>query len=206
MIYIVQNIFHEGRETRNISLNAHYIVLFKSLATRQTASLHLSLPSKPRTRPRVYEKLRGSDKSSTWISHAWPKADYRWQTTARNLTFYLEKITYFSIPWTSIFKSNLIDNLPSSMLCGELGSTDEANCTSTTYEDSWHQMKRVPFTLMNYISAHFQSFQNQLQNQLPFDTLCSCPIALDLCQLNIILVVFWIYALKIIFKLNFRVS
>ena len=30
VIYIVQNIFHQGTETRNISLNTHYIVLFKS--------------------------------------------------------------------------------------------------------------------------------------------------------------------------------
>ena len=29
-IYIVQNIFHQSKQTRNISLNAHYIVLFKS--------------------------------------------------------------------------------------------------------------------------------------------------------------------------------
>ena len=30
VIYIVQNIFHQSKQTRNISLNAHYIVLFKS--------------------------------------------------------------------------------------------------------------------------------------------------------------------------------
>jgi hypothetical protein len=30
IVYIVQNIFHQGKEMRNISLNAHYIVLFKS--------------------------------------------------------------------------------------------------------------------------------------------------------------------------------
>ena len=30
VIYIVQNIFHQGKETRNISLNAYYIILFKS--------------------------------------------------------------------------------------------------------------------------------------------------------------------------------
>ena len=30
VIYIVQNIIHQGTETRNISLNTHYIVLFKS--------------------------------------------------------------------------------------------------------------------------------------------------------------------------------
>ena len=39
MIYIVQNIFHQGRETRNISLNAHYIVLFKSPRDKQQISV-----------------------------------------------------------------------------------------------------------------------------------------------------------------------
>ena len=29
-IFILQNIFHQGKELRNISLNAHYMVLFKS--------------------------------------------------------------------------------------------------------------------------------------------------------------------------------
>ena len=29
-IFILQNVFHQGRELRNISLNAHYMVLFKS--------------------------------------------------------------------------------------------------------------------------------------------------------------------------------
>ena len=35
VIYIVQNIFHQGTETRNISLNTHYIVLFKSPRGKQ---------------------------------------------------------------------------------------------------------------------------------------------------------------------------
>ena len=35
VIYIVQNIFHQGTETRNISLNTHYIVLFKSPCDKQ---------------------------------------------------------------------------------------------------------------------------------------------------------------------------
>ena len=35
VIYIVQNIFQHGRETRNISLSAHYIVLFKSPRDKQ---------------------------------------------------------------------------------------------------------------------------------------------------------------------------
>ena len=39
MIYIVQNIFDQDRETRNISLNAHYIVLFKSPRDKQQISV-----------------------------------------------------------------------------------------------------------------------------------------------------------------------
>jgi hypothetical protein len=35
IIYIVQNIFHQGKEMRNISPNAHYIVLFKSPRDKQ---------------------------------------------------------------------------------------------------------------------------------------------------------------------------
>jgi hypothetical protein len=31
IIYVSQNLFHRGRENRNISLNAHYLVLFKNL-------------------------------------------------------------------------------------------------------------------------------------------------------------------------------
>ena len=30
VIYIVQDVFHQGKEMRNIRLNVHYIVLFKS--------------------------------------------------------------------------------------------------------------------------------------------------------------------------------
>ena len=39
VIYIVQNIFHQGKEMRNISLNAHCIVLFKSPKERQQISI-----------------------------------------------------------------------------------------------------------------------------------------------------------------------
>jgi hypothetical protein len=38
-IHIVQNIFHQGKEMRNISLNAHYIVLFKSPRDKQQISM-----------------------------------------------------------------------------------------------------------------------------------------------------------------------
>ena len=39
VIYIVQNVFHQGKEMRNISLNAHYIALFKSPRDRQQISI-----------------------------------------------------------------------------------------------------------------------------------------------------------------------
>ena len=39
VICIVQNIFHQGKEMRNISLNAHYIVLFKSPRDKQQISI-----------------------------------------------------------------------------------------------------------------------------------------------------------------------
>jgi hypothetical protein len=39
IIYIVQNILHQGREMRNISLNAYYIVLFKSPRDKQQISM-----------------------------------------------------------------------------------------------------------------------------------------------------------------------
>jgi hypothetical protein len=38
-LLIVQNIFHQGKEMRNIGLNAHYIVLFKSARDKQQISM-----------------------------------------------------------------------------------------------------------------------------------------------------------------------
>ena len=39
VIYFVLNIFHQGRESRNISFNAHYILLFKSSRDKQLISV-----------------------------------------------------------------------------------------------------------------------------------------------------------------------
>ena len=39
VIYIVQNVFPQWKEMRNISLNVHYIVLFKSPRDRQQISI-----------------------------------------------------------------------------------------------------------------------------------------------------------------------
>jgi hypothetical protein len=54
IIYIVQNMFHQGKEMRNISLNAHYIVLFKSQRDKQQVSM-LARQINPR---RVQELMR----------------------------------------------------------------------------------------------------------------------------------------------------
>ena len=58
IIYIVQNIFHQGKEMRNISLNAHYIVLFKSPRDKQQISM-LARQVNP---GRVQEFMRSSSK------------------------------------------------------------------------------------------------------------------------------------------------
>ena len=61
VIYIVQNIFHQGKEMRNISLNAHYIVLFKSPRDRQQISI-LARQVNP---GRVQEFMKSYDKATS---------------------------------------------------------------------------------------------------------------------------------------------
>jgi hypothetical protein len=57
IIYIVQNIFHQGKEMRNISLNAHYIVLFKSPRDK-TTHFYACKANKSWKSTGVYEELR----------------------------------------------------------------------------------------------------------------------------------------------------
>ena len=38
VIYVVQNLFHQGKGSRSRNLNSHYLVLFK-ISTRQIANL-----------------------------------------------------------------------------------------------------------------------------------------------------------------------
>ena len=59
VIYMVQNIFHQRKEMRNISLNAHYIVLFKSPRDRQENSILARQvnPSRVQEFMKSYEKL-----------------------------------------------------------------------------------------------------------------------------------------------------
>ena len=61
VIYIVQNIFHQGKEMRNISLNAHYIMLFKLPRYRQQSSI-LARQVNP---SRVQEFMKSYDKATS---------------------------------------------------------------------------------------------------------------------------------------------
>jgi hypothetical protein len=61
IIYIVQNKFHQGKEMRNISLNAHYIVLFKSPRDKQQIYM-LARQINP---VRVQEFMRGYEDATS---------------------------------------------------------------------------------------------------------------------------------------------
>ena len=69
VIYIVQNVFHQGKEMRNISLNAHYIVLFKSPRDRQQISILARQvnPGRVQEFMKSYENRRGSRPWRTWL-------------------------------------------------------------------------------------------------------------------------------------------
>ena len=61
IIYIVQNIFHQGKEMRNISLNAHYIVLFKSPRDKQ----QISMLARQVNRGKVQEFMRSYEDATS---------------------------------------------------------------------------------------------------------------------------------------------
>ena len=71
IIYIVQNVFHQGKEMRNISLNAHYIVLFKSPRDRQQISI-LARQVNP---DRVQEFMK-SYENRPWQTWLEPRSDF----------------------------------------------------------------------------------------------------------------------------------
>ena len=72
VIYIVQNIFHQGKEIRNISLNAHYNVLFKSPRDKQQVSTLARQVS-----PRRVQKFIRSYKKATSRRHGYLTLDLK---------------------------------------------------------------------------------------------------------------------------------
>ena len=72
IIHIVQNIFHQGKEMRNISLNAHYIVLFKSPRDKQQISMLTR-----QVNPGRVQEFMSSYEDATSRPHAYLMLDLR---------------------------------------------------------------------------------------------------------------------------------
>jgi hypothetical protein len=72
IIYIVQNMFHLGKEMRNISINAHYIVLFKSRRVKQ----QISMPARQGNPGKVQEFMM-SYEDATSRSHEYLMLDLK---------------------------------------------------------------------------------------------------------------------------------
>jgi hypothetical protein len=70
IIYTVQNIFHQGKEMRNISLNAHYIVLFKSPRDKQPMLARQVNPGK-------VQEFMGSYEDATSRPHGYLMLDLK---------------------------------------------------------------------------------------------------------------------------------
>ena len=100
VIYIVQNIFHQGKEIRNISLNAHYIVLFKSPRDKQQVST-LARQISP---GRVQEFMRSYEKATS-RPHGYLMQDLKPTSDDQQ-----RLPTYFRGKLVNFYKSSLIIN------------------------------------------------------------------------------------------------
>ena len=67
VIYIVQNLFHQGKGSRSISLNSHYLVLFQE-STRQIAHLDSGETNAPRAIGFRFKSVRRGCKKTFWLS------------------------------------------------------------------------------------------------------------------------------------------
>ena len=66
VIYIVQNVFHQGKGSRSISLNRHYLVLFKNPRDKLQI-LTLAKQMYPR-QTALFLRVRRSCKKALWVS------------------------------------------------------------------------------------------------------------------------------------------
>ena len=167
-IYVVQNIFHQERETRNISLKAHYIVLFKSLRDKQ----HISVLAR-QVNPGHVQEFMKSYEEVTKRPHGYLMLDLKPTASDRvnnhpspmtnidlNRSCCSKKTPLVNKAWTDIFERDRMYNLPSSTL-------------RTTRTNRWTKMVQAPLltpneksTLYSNESNRFQSLQNQLRSQI----------------------------------------
>ena len=157
VIYIVQNIFHQGRETRDISLNTHYIVLFKSPRDKQQISTLAR-----QIRPGRVQEFMNAFEEATSRPHGYLMLDLKPTThddqrlktnvlpghaggIQQQLSGYIRKQTYRQPPLL-----NAVYNTEQRMENILSSPSMTPNEKSALYANEYHR---------------FQSFQNQLQNK-----------------------------------------
>ena len=67
VIYIVQNLFHQGKGSRSISLNSHYLLLFKNPRDKLQI-LTLAKQMYPGQTDFFFKSVRGGCKKTFWLS------------------------------------------------------------------------------------------------------------------------------------------
>ena len=71
-IYTVQNLFHQGKGSRSISLNGHYLLLFKNPRDK-LQNLILAKPMYPGQTYFFFKSVRRGCKKTFWLSADWSK-------------------------------------------------------------------------------------------------------------------------------------
>ena len=112
VIYMAQNIFHQGRGTSSITLNANNIVLFKSPRDKQHISALARQVNVPWTCLRIYEKLWRSNKVSTGYLVLDLKSTTNNKHRLKSNVLSEENIAVKNI-WTTILESDRLNNNPS---------------------------------------------------------------------------------------------
>ena len=97
IIYLTQNLFHQGRGQRDISLNAHYIVVFKN--PRDGAQIqHFSRQLHPENTKFIQEAYN----DATSVPHGYLLLDLRQETPencrVRSCIFPDDEINYVYVP------------------------------------------------------------------------------------------------------------
>ena len=165
VIYIVQNIFHQGTETRNISLNTHYIVLFKSPHDKQQI-LTLARQINP---GRVPEFMHAYEKATSH-PHGYLMLDlkptthdhHRLKTNVlprerdglqQQLSGYMRKQSYRQPPILNAMYNT--EQEMENILNAPSMTPDEK---STLYSNEYHRFQ----TFKNQLQSKFQSLEDQL--------------------------------------------
>ena len=165
VIYIVQNIFHQGIETRNISLNTHYIVLFKSPRDKlQILTLARQInPGRVPEFMHAYEKATSHphgylmlDVKPTTHDHDRLKANVlpgERDGLQQQLSGYMRKKSYRQPPILNAMYNT--EQEMENILSAPSMTSDEK---SALYFNEYHRFQ----TFKNQLQSKFQSLEDQL--------------------------------------------